>query len=198
MLSSTLDKIDGVDIGKHPLVLKLMKGAYNRKPPAPKYSGFWDIGTVVNYLITLGPNGVLPFPDLSKKLAILLALSTLCRVSELANISKDSIAIDDIQAKFSLAKPRKSQRSSPLQIIILKKLQPTSFVCPVETLKDYIAASENFRQGPNSKLLLLGIGPPTQFSGRLYSGPLDQIRFVGSRGGYVGLLGAFNVRSVSV
>jgi hypothetical protein len=35
MLSSTLGKIDGVDIGKHPLVVKLMKGAYNKKPPIP-------------------------------------------------------------------------------------------------------------------------------------------------------------------
>ena len=35
MLSSTLDKIDGCDVGKHPLIVRLMRGAYNKKPPVP-------------------------------------------------------------------------------------------------------------------------------------------------------------------
>lgn len=160
MLSSTLGKIDGVDVGQHPLVLKLMKGAYNRKPPAPKYSRFWDVGMVVDFLITLGPNNVLPFPHLSRKFALLLALSTFCRVSELANITRDSITFDGTQARFPLAKPKKSQRSSPLQVISLKRLQPSSLACPVETLIDYIAASESFRQRPDSKLLFLGLRSP--------------------------------------
>lgn len=173
MLSATLVKIDGVDVGKHPLVLKLMKGAYNRKPPAPKYSRFWDVGTVVDFLITLGPNDGLPFSDLSRKLALLLALSTLCRVSELANISRDSIIIDGIQATFSLTKPRKSQRSSPLQVLTVKRLQPTSLACPVETLIDYITASESFRQRPDSKLLFLGLRSPHRSVGGLYACPVD-------------------------
>ena len=82
MLSSRLDKIDGCDIGKHPLIVRLMTGAFNKNPPVPKYSGFWDVNTVVDYLITLGPNSGLSFPVLFKKLAVLLALSSLCRVSE--------------------------------------------------------------------------------------------------------------------
>jgi hypothetical protein len=42
MLSSTLGKIDGCGIGKHPLIVMLMRGAYNKKRPVPKYSGFGD------------------------------------------------------------------------------------------------------------------------------------------------------------
>lgn len=125
-------------MGKHPLVLKLMKEAYNRKPPAPNYSMFWDIGTVVDYLITLGANSVLQFSVLSRKLAVLLALSTLFRVSKLSGITGDSIVIDDTQVGFSLAKPRKSQRSSLLQVLTLKRLHPVSLACLVETLTDYI------------------------------------------------------------
>jgi hypothetical protein len=30
---STLGKLDGFDLGKHPLVVKLMRGVYNKKPP---------------------------------------------------------------------------------------------------------------------------------------------------------------------
>ncbi len=110
MLSSTLGKIDGIDIGKQQLVVKLMKGAYNKKPPIPKYTGFWDVNLVINYIISLGPDKELSLSTLSSKLAMLLALSSLCRVSELASIVRDSIVIDDEQAKFALSAPRKSQR----------------------------------------------------------------------------------------
>jgi hypothetical protein len=48
MLFSTFGKIDGYDIGKHPLIVKLMSEAYKKKPPVPKYSGFWDVSTVVD------------------------------------------------------------------------------------------------------------------------------------------------------
>jgi hypothetical protein len=108
MLFSTFGKIDGYDIGKHPLIVKLMSEAYKKKPPVPKYSGFWDVSTVVDYLISLGPNSGLSFPDLSKKLVILLALSSLRRVLELANIDRDSIVTEEGQTKFSLSKPRKT------------------------------------------------------------------------------------------
>ncbi len=129
MISSTFGKIDGCDIGKHPLIVRLMRGAYNKKPPVPKYSGFRDVNKAVDYLISLGPNSGLSFQDLSKKLAVLLALSSLCRVSELASVDRDSIMIDEGQAKFSLSKPRKThtnqeKRNYPLQIITLKKASP--------------------------------------------------------------------------
>jgi site-specific recombinase XerD len=108
----------------------------------------------------LGPNDGLSFSALSTKLAVLLALSSLCRVSELASIVKDSIVIDDEQAKFSLSVPRKSQRASALQVITLKKLLPVSLACPVEALKQYLSVSEPFRVGAKGRLLLLGLRPP--------------------------------------
>lgn len=156
MLSSTLGKIDGFDIGKHPLVVKLMKGAYNKKPPAPKYTGFWDVNLVINYITSLGPNDGLSFSALSTKLAVLLALSSLCRVSELASIVKDSIVTSQVFPSV----PRKSQRASALQVITLKKLLPVSLACPVEALKQYLSVSEPFRVGAKGRLLLLSLRPP--------------------------------------
>ena len=40
--------IDGVVIGKHPLVTKFMKGVFCSRPPEPKYSVTWDINLVLN------------------------------------------------------------------------------------------------------------------------------------------------------
>jgi hypothetical protein len=43
MLSSTLGKIDALDIGNQPHMVKLIKGAYNKYPLASKYKGFLDV-----------------------------------------------------------------------------------------------------------------------------------------------------------
>ena len=67
MLSSTLGKLDGVKIGKHPLVARLLKGIYNNVPTTPKYTGFLDVSTVTRYLSSLGQNEFLSFNDLSLK-----------------------------------------------------------------------------------------------------------------------------------
>ena len=37
-ISMTHGAIDGVVVGKHPLVSRLMKGIYNQRPPQPRYS----------------------------------------------------------------------------------------------------------------------------------------------------------------
>jgi hypothetical protein len=49
MLSAILEIIEGYDVGKDHLVIKLMLGIFNFNPPKPstKYNGFWDIGTVL-------------------------------------------------------------------------------------------------------------------------------------------------------
>jgi hypothetical protein len=64
MLSATLGKIEGYDVGKHPLVIKLMLGIFNSYPPKPRYNSFWDIGSVLSYLEGLGPETSLSFKNL--------------------------------------------------------------------------------------------------------------------------------------
>ena len=91
MLSSTLDRIGGHDVGKHPLAVKLMKGIFHSNPPQPKYNGFWDIGSVLSYLESLGSDDSLSLKILSYKLLMLLAFTSLFRVSEIAAIDYRSI-----------------------------------------------------------------------------------------------------------
>ena len=88
MFSSTIDPIDGHPVGQHPLVIRLMKGIYLTNPPKAKYSSMWNVDSVLAYISSLCPNFDLNLSLLSKKLVLLLALTTLLRVSELASISK--------------------------------------------------------------------------------------------------------------
>ena len=107
MFSSTIGKFDGVEIGKHPLVVRLRKEIYHRTPPAPKYSSFWNVSSIVDLLQALDPNESLSLADLSQKCAMLLALASLCRVSELAGINRRSIVVKGSIMRISLSSPRK-------------------------------------------------------------------------------------------
>jgi len=161
MFSSTIGKIDGVEVGKHPLVVRLMKGIYHRTPPAPKYSSFWNVSSIVDYFQALGPNESLSLADLSQKCAMLLALASLCRISELAGINRRSITVKGSTMRMSLSSPRKSQRGgAPLHVINLNRMVPPGLACPVATLEAYLLASDTLRTANGSEFLFLGLRPP--------------------------------------
>ena len=113
MLSMTLDHIEGSAIGRHPLVVRLLKGCYNQNPPRPRYSVLWDVETVFKFMRSSPENLLLNLFSLTKKLATLLAISTLLRTSELASLEKESLVFSETGAYLTLSRPRKSQRSGP-------------------------------------------------------------------------------------
>ena len=39
-------KLDGLDVGEHPLVSRLMKGVLHDRPPLPKHTITWNVQTV--------------------------------------------------------------------------------------------------------------------------------------------------------
>jgi hypothetical protein len=157
MLSSTLDPIDGYKIGEHPTVVQLLKGCFNRKPPKARYNSLWDPDVVLNYLNSLPNNSDLGVAVLSKKLATLLALATIYRVSEIMAISFHSLKFSPTAASFSLTRPKKAQHSGPLKSFVLPRFKGKC--CPVECLESYVAISGEWRD-PDSSALFLAIRRP--------------------------------------
>ena len=78
-ISMTHAPVDGVVVGNHPLVSRLMKGVFNSRPPQPRYAVTWDVGLVLNHIMSLGRNQDLSLKLLAYKLAALLALSNASR-----------------------------------------------------------------------------------------------------------------------
>ena len=76
--------VDGISLGQHPLVCRLLKGAFHVRPPLPHYSRTWDFSTVLTY-----PNDHnLQDNSISLRLLILLtvmllALTRLLRLADL-------------------------------------------------------------------------------------------------------------------
>ena len=57
-ISMSHNEIDGTRVGQHPLVSRFLKGVFNNRPPAPKYSSTWDVDVVLNYIKNLPDNRV--------------------------------------------------------------------------------------------------------------------------------------------
>ena len=66
-ISSVHEKVNGNSIGVHPAVTRLLMGVFLTRPPQPKYSSFWDVGTVISYLRNLGGNDSLKLRHLTLK-----------------------------------------------------------------------------------------------------------------------------------
>lgn len=158
MFSSTLARVDGFDIGKHPLVVRLMRGVCNTRPPVARYSSTWDVTVVLKYISEhLGGNNGLRLMQLSAKTAMLLALTTLMRVSELAAIDAQSIRFTQDGVSFSLLKYRKTQRSGSLPCFSIKSLPADTAAeayCPVVTLRSYLEATRSNRSSAESRQFL--------------------------------------------
>ena len=81
--------IAGMSIGHAPLVSQIVKGVGvaqpQRRARRPRYQATWDASIVLDFLTAL-PN--MPIENLLHKTLMFLALSTLTRVSSLANLSR--------------------------------------------------------------------------------------------------------------
>ncbi len=152
MLSSTLDAIEGHKIGEHPLVVQLLKGCFTSKPPQPRYNSLWDPDVVLKYFDSLGANVNLSLTSLSRKLAMLLALSTIARVSEVCSISFQSIKFSSTAVSFSFAKLKKAQKSGALHSCVLPRFN--GLCCPVACLESYIDATKHWRVVDDPSLFL--------------------------------------------
>lgn len=89
-------------------------------------------------------------------MVMLMDLTSLCRVSELASISRDSIAFSSRGVKLSLNRPRKAQHQAALKVFTLKR---PAFTCPVVCLEAYVKASDVFRKNDQSLLFLATRSP---------------------------------------
>ena len=72
-ISSVHEKVDDLPVGQHPMIIRLVKGVFNNRPPIPRYSATWDVQTVLNYLESQGRSDNLPLKVLTLKTVFLLS-----------------------------------------------------------------------------------------------------------------------------
>jgi len=82
-ISSFHPVIDEIQIGQHSLVFKLLNVIVNDRPTKPRYTSTWDVKQVLDYIESLDNNDKMSIMQLAQKTAMLMALLSACRGSEL-------------------------------------------------------------------------------------------------------------------
>nr|XP_055035574.1 uncharacterized protein LOC129423361 [Misgurnus anguillicaudatus] len=153
---------DGKTVGQHPLVCRFMKGARRALPVSRPLSPSWDLELVLDSL-SAAPFEPLDKADLkvlSFKTALLLALASAKRVSEIHALSVHSACMQFMQGDVGVAlkpnpafMPKVINAIAPLE---LRAFYPPPFasveqqklnsLCPVRALRMYVSRTEGFRQ----------------------------------------------------
>jgi len=135
-ISSVHDPVDGIEVGKHPTISRLLKGAYHSRPPLPRYTSTWNVQVVVQYLDGLGPSDFLSLKQLTFKLVMLLALTRPSRSADLASLQIDRRRYKPEGVEFlpsTLAK--QSSQGRTLRQFFFPSFPHNKNLCPVETLR---------------------------------------------------------------
>ena len=79
----------------HPLVSRFLKGVFNSRPPAPKYTTMWDVDIVLSHTRDMEDNNQLSFQLLTHMLAMLMALANADRCSGSSSLRSDILLLPE-------------------------------------------------------------------------------------------------------
>ena len=154
-ISSTHDRVDGAPVGQHPIITRLLAGAFNSRPPQPRYTTTWDVNSVTSYLKSLSDNSGLSLKELTLKTTMLLALARPSRSADLWVLSTHNYYQTPEGVSFS---PKKMT-----QELFFNRFEADPSICPVTTVLHYIERMEPMRNPPGkvrvSRLFLSWIKP---------------------------------------
>ena len=171
--------IDGVPVGKHPEVSRLMAGVHNLRPPQPKYGFTWDVELVLS-LFKSWPYILSP-KQLSLKTATLMGLIAIPRGAELHQIDLNYLSPYQDKYIFDLAGLVKNvkQGKKPAPIEFYRFEDP--LLCPLRCIDSYITMTDAWRdRGKPSALFLSYIAPHKPISkSRLAGWIKDSINLAG-------------------
>ena len=156
-LSATVHKVDSHDFGKHPLIVRFMKGIFRNRPALPKYSTMYNPDQVLDYLkimpiwenFRVGENlkvtAKYNLKALTQKLTTLLALASGHRAQTLSFLSLDHM---DFKEDFITCYiPRIVKNTSPSfhpGPIHLPAYKLDKSICPVELINEYKKLTKRF------------------------------------------------------
>lgn len=136
-LRGTLTAISKVATIENDAILKMfMKGAYNLRPPTPKYHAIWDTNRLLGYLEkmdTSTPMGI------SRKTTTLFMLLLGHRVNTLSHMNITCMFLTDTECTFVFDAVLKHSRPGYKQTpMVLRSFPANTQLCPVQTLKQYL------------------------------------------------------------
>jgi hypothetical protein len=166
---------DSATVGQHPLIRRFMKDARRSLPVPRRVVPEWDLFMVLDAMSQqpFEPLGSISLKNLSFKTALLLALASAKRASDM-----HALSVHPSCTKFSLSGDKIFLRPNPAfmpkcflgftcKVIELSAFHPAPFsstedqrlntLCPVRALRAYLDRTSSFRK---SDQLFISWGPP--------------------------------------
>lgn len=161
-ISALHPKIGGVPVGQQEIVVKVMKGIFHDRPPLPRYTETWDVKVVLDYLTSLGDNNMLGMKSLTQKLAMLMALTSAARGSELRAINPKLIVKTDNSFVCHIPGLTKGKRQSkPHFKLVFEKFEENLKVDVFSTLEAYLDRTRKLRiSNDQENQLFLAVNSP--------------------------------------
>ena len=145
------------------VIAKFMKAIFNKKPPIKQWPKLksWDVDIVLDHIISQADNKAMELAELAGKLCLLVLLSRMCRIGELAMLDLENMEISEGSISFTLPVPTKmfttgscNEYSQGLQRLTIKKF-PNPSICPVEALYTYLKRTLPFRGNVNKVFIIV-------------------------------------------
>jgi len=136
-------------LSNSPVLERFVKGVFRATPRRPRYTATWDPKLVLHHLGTY-PRQFVPW---SKKLCMLLALTSAQRVQTLAAITVNDLRFSSAGVTIMISSNLKTSAPTRRQLNIVLKRFEQEEVCPVKTLEVFLDLSRPIR-GDSSQLFL--------------------------------------------
>ena len=137
-LSTILTRENGLPIGEHPLISRLLKGVFEQRPSIPKHTTIWDVGHLLDYLRRLSPISQLSLKELSLETVTLLCLLTgqTCQTIHAIDIQNMQQLLNMIRITISqpLKMTKAGKHQAPLELL---PYPSDRTLCVVTHLKEY-------------------------------------------------------------
>ena len=164
-LSFHLPTIGGLGVGSHPSVCRLLRAAWRRSPPKPKYKFVWDVELILDLLDSWGPNSGLSLRRLSEKLAALLMVLSSQRVQFLAHIDLDLVVCTTTELIIPMPALLKTSRPGAAQPYVhLPAFPHNANLCVVQVFQAYLCSTEMLRRG--ERLFVATVAPHAPVTGQ--------------------------------
>lgn len=148
-------------MGQHSLICKLMKGVFNKRPPKPRYSQTWDVSMVTNLFENWSDNGTLDLKHLARKCAMLLALTSAKRQSDLHAIDLAFMRSLPEGVEFKIPGLTKTRVPGKEVVFFFPAFKDKPKLCPVQCLQEYLRRTHDQRpDGAGSQPLFLSTNRP--------------------------------------
>lgn len=158
---SALALIFGKIFSESDVVVRFLKGVFRSRPSFPKYQTTWDPNILLDHVAKFFPNEDLDLSKITKKLAVLLALSTGQRVQTLSLIRLSNIRVGDCSIEVVINDIVKtSAHNKPMPHLVIPFFRNRIEVCPAKTLYSYIKATHSFRLRPETERLFITTKKP--------------------------------------